>query len=110
MGKIKKETIAKKKNRTLMGLIMYSESSGAIYYWKRGNKMAEVISQIPLPPRKQEWDFETTIIPPPSRPKGMLASFDDTCVGINKKNKIVILPTHGLGWTILKEIHNDNKK
>lgn len=101
-----KETIAQKKNRTLIGLIIKSPNSGAIYYWKRGDKKAEVIGVEIVKKRKRTFFGKPYKY---NRPKGMKANFDDSLVCVNK-NKIVVSPTHGLGWVILKEIHLPKNK
>lgn len=88
------------KNKTLIALIIQSESSGAIYYWRRGTNYAEVIAQVPVPERKNA--FEETY--KYYRPIGTKVPFNDAWLGI-KGNKIVLL--NGLQWTVLKEIHND---
>ena len=101
-----KETIAQKKNRTLIGLIMKSPNSGAIYYWKRGDKKAEVIAVAKVQERKRTYFGKTYNY---NRPKGMKANFNDSLVCIIDNNKIIVSPTHGLGWVVLKEIHLPKK-
>lgn len=81
----KKNKIAESKDKTLIGLIMQSETSGAVYYWKRGDDKAEII------------------LGAKDRPKGKMAPFPQT-IYIDEKNNITIKP-HGIHWTVLKEIH-----
>lgn len=75
----------KDKNKTLIGLVIQSETSKAVYYWDRKKEIAEVI------------------VGNIGRRIGMKVPLPEKCIGI-KDNKIIIL--NGLGWKVVKEIHN----
>lgn len=80
-------TKKKDKNKTLIGLIILSETSKAVYYWDRKKQYAEVF------------------IGNTERRVGMKVPLDDQSIGI-KDGKIVLL--NGLQWIVLKEIHIAN--